>query len=105
MTLTQDPLISRHPQYANLSIVGGLSYTRAKDIPVLGQDVLNLIYGEPINLNYGWNPDMEPLHPHQPRLLAQGNFEDLELEADRHEDVQSWKKRASYPEKNYLEEI
>jgi hypothetical protein len=106
MTLTQEPLISRHPQYGNLSIVGGLSYTRAKDIPVLGQDVLKLICGKPINSNYGWNPGTEPPHLHQPRLLAQGNFEELELEAERHVDVKSWKKKhARYAEKNYLEEI
>lgn len=109
MTPTQHPVTTRHPEYENLILDTGFSYTRAKDFPTHGEEVANVIYGTPINPNYGWLPHTESshqdqLHLDQPRLLARGNFEDLELKAGKDPRVQAWKDNQA-PENNFLEEI
>ena len=37
MALGQVPYIIQHPQYSNLTIAGGGSYTHGKDLPTIGQ--------------------------------------------------------------------
>lgn len=106
MTQSQTPLIARHPQYRNLSIVGGGSYNRAKDLPVLGEEVVKMLADEPLHPSYGWHPSDDLSNQDQPRLLARGDFGDLEREAEKNPEVRAWRlKRASRIEHDYLEEI
>jgi hypothetical protein len=106
MTQTQDPLISQHPQYDNFVIAGAGCYNRAKDLPSLGENIVKVIKGEPINPYYGWNPDTKPLHHDQPLLLSRGNFMDLEREAERSPAVKNWMSRQKSQTKiGYLDEI
>jgi hypothetical protein len=102
MNQSQDPLIAHHPQIENLIVAGAGCYNRAKDLPSLGKNVVKLIKGESINPYYGWNPDKKSPHLDQPRLLARGNFMDLERKAEASAAVQSWKPQT---ELGYLDVI
>lgn len=108
MTPTQQPIISIHPQQKNLLVIAGLSYTRAKDLPTLGEYVVGLLHGDNIGSQYDWDPP-EVLQHHQqqqPRLLARGNFADLELKAESTPEVQSWRQdRACFPNRDHVDEI
>jgi hypothetical protein len=106
ITQTQDPLISRHPGYNNLVIAGGGSYTRAKDLPTLGKNVLNAISGDPTP-DYCWNVvGKSALHSDQPLLLPKGNFKDLEAAAMNDPEVREWRQeRESQINIDYLELI
>jgi hypothetical protein len=89
MTHSQDPLIDKHPDYDNLFVFGGLSYTRAKDLTILGTDFGKVLDGKEINPFYGWSPPL-PGRSHQPRLLAEDDFDTLELEAKTNTRVNDW---------------
>lgn len=38
----QVPYITQHPQYLNLTIAGGGSYTHGKDLPTVGQLIVEV---------------------------------------------------------------
>ena len=39
----QNPIITRHPQHPNLLVVGGASYTYAKDLPKIGVAIVDTL--------------------------------------------------------------
>ena len=46
MALHQIPYITRHPQYSNLTIAVGGSYTHGKDLPTIGQSIVEAAEGQ-----------------------------------------------------------
>lgn len=96
VTGDQKPIITRHPKCPNLVIAGGGSYTHAKDLPRIGQLVVDVLNGVAINTKFGWagSSDHKDFH-NQPLLQTNSNFKDLELEASRDERVQCWKVKRS----------
>jgi hypothetical protein len=106
MTQNQQPLIAQHLKYDNLVVAGAGCYNRAKDLPTLGETIVKVIKGEPINLHYGWDPATNPPHHDQPLLRARGNFPDLEREAANSPAVKNWMEmRKSNAKSEYLDEI
>lgn len=84
----QVPYITRHPQYSNLTIAGGGSYTHGKDLPTIGQSIVKAAEGqlqEASMHRYGWERKEDLSEPDSQPLLSTGpTYEALEKEAREH---------------------
>ena len=106
MTETQNPLLARHPHFENLFITGGGSYNRAKDLPILGEDVVSLVNGGSVDSCYHWESSGQSIHHDQPGLLAGASFQDLDRDAEKNPEVKNWMAtRKSQDTLEYLEVI
>ena len=95
VTEDQTPLISWHPEYDNLGIAWGASFTRAKDFPIIGRTIYEILFlGHPSE-EYGWNakPSEDKSQHNQPHLLTDDYFETLDKMAATNEDVQRLKQQ------------
>lgn len=95
VTEDQTPLISWHPKHANLGIAWGASFTRAKDFPIIGRTIYEiLILGRPSG-EYGWNskPTEDKIQHNQPHLLTSDTFEKLDEKAATDVDAQKLKQQ------------
>ena len=92
VTDDQKPIITRHPQHPNLVIAGGGSYTHAKDLPDIGQIVVEVLNGTRNHSQFGWGESSsDRCLANQPALRTDLIFDDLEFEASQDERVQRWK--------------
>jgi hypothetical protein len=94
VTQDQTPLISWHPKHENLGIAWGASYTRAKDLPIIGRMIFDILFLDHQPGEFGWYsaPIEDKVQHNQPHLLATDHFEDLEKEAAKDEAVQIFRK-------------
>ena len=81
----QVPYITQHPQYSNLTIAGGGSYTHGKDLPTIGQLIVKAAQGDlqaaPKN-RHGWHRQESLREPDNQPLLSTGQtYEELEKQA------------------------
>ncbi len=96
VTEDQKPIITRHPQHSNLVIAGGGSYTHAKDLPYIGQIVVEVLDGTKNHTQYGWaESSPHKCFDNQPALRTNLKFGDLELEASKDVRVQRWRETSS----------
>ena len=93
MTETQSTLLACHPDYRNLFVAAGGSYNRANDLPILGENVVKLLNGSPIDANYAWCSQNDSSPQDQPALLAEATFQDLEWIVAEDPDVVTWNLR------------
>lgn len=89
----QVPYITQHPQYSNLTIAGGGSYTHGKDLPTIGQSIVEASNGqlqEASKRRYGWHRKEDLSEPDSQPLLSTGQtYEILEKEAwEQYERIQ-----------------
>lgn len=77
-------------------IAGGGSYTHAKDLPYIGQIVVEVLNETKNYTQFGWDElSAHDAFDNQPALRTDLNFWDLELEASNDERVQRWKETRS----------
>lgn len=89
----QVPYITQHPQCSNLTIAGGGSYTHGKDLPTIGQSIVEASNGqlqEASKQRYGWHRKEDLSEPDSQPLLSTGQtYEILEKEAwEQYERIQ-----------------
>ena len=77
-------------------IAGGGSYTHAKDLPYIGQIVVEVLKGTKNHTQFGWDESStQKSFDNQPALRTDLNFRDLELEASKDKRVQRWRETRS----------
>lgn len=88
MAPRQVPYITRHPQYSNLTIAGGGSYTYGKDLPTIGQSIVEAAEAqlkEASMQRHGWQRSEDFNEPDSQPLLSTGQaYETLEKEVLEH---------------------
>jgi hypothetical protein len=89
ITASQNPIIALHPDFENLVVAAGMSFTSAKDVFV-GRDVVDVGNGKDLP-RCGWDPIPPSPDNNQPLLLPQANFEELEIMAEQDPRVRKWK--------------
>jgi hypothetical protein len=94
MTEGENLLIAKDPLDSSTIIFHGLSYTNAKGLPHLGEEVVSIISDNTELYPYhGWSPEQSPQHrDNQPSLRPRGTFEHLNEIAKEHPKVVAWKK-------------
>ncbi|OBT60294.1 hypothetical protein VE03_10279 [Pseudogymnoascus sp. 23342-1-I1] len=97
VTEDQTPLISWHPEYGNLGLAWGASFTRAKDFPIIGRTIYEILFQGHQAGEYGWNsePIGDKIQHNQPHLLTSDYFETLDKEAAKNKDVQELKRQGA----------
>jgi len=98
VTEDQTPLISWHPEHGNLAVGWGASYTRAKDLPIVGRMIHEVLFQGNVSEEYAWlsTPNEDKIQHHQPLLLTKKLFTDLNEEAAMNEEVQIFMKHGNF---------
>lgn len=96
VTGDQTPVISWHPDHGNLGIGCGASYTRGKDLLIIGETIYKTLFDTPSE-EFGWNspPIKDKAQHNQPLLLTDELFSDLNENAARNEEVQELMEQGS----------
>ena len=77
-------------------IAGEGSYTHAKDLPYIGQIVVEVLKETKNYTQFGWDElSAHDSFDNQPALRTDLNFRDLKLEASKDERVQRWRETRS----------
>lgn len=82
VTEDQTPLISWHPNHTNLAVCLGASFTRAKDFPIIGRMIHEILFENKSSEEYGWDSKpIDTIQNNQPLLDTDSLFTDLNNEA------------------------
>lgn len=88
MAPRQAPYITRYPQYSNLTIAGGDSYTHGKDLPTIGQSIVEAAEAQLKEVSmqrHGWQRCEDFNEPDSQPLLSTGQaYKTLEKETREH---------------------
>ena len=76
MTPTQEPICTRVPGFLNLTVATGGSYTSAKFMPVIGEEIIKQLELPPTT---SWPQSEDPERRDQPALQSIYNIDERKL--------------------------
>jgi hypothetical protein len=98
VTEDQTPLISWHPEHPNLAVALGASFTHAKDFPIAGSTIDEILFQKNPSEEFGWfsTPGKDRIQHNQPLLLTKNLFTDLNDIAAMDEEVRIFMEQGDF---------